>query len=82
MLDTDGMELAVVDIVLAGGAVDIALVQLNPEAVTGRLDVLSHVGTPAGKVDALEAGVESGCTSEEKKTHHFTMNRQENHEPS
>ena len=81
MLDTDGVELAVVDIVLAGGAVDIALVQLDPETVPGRLDVLSHVGTPAGKVDALEAGVESGCTSEEKKTH-FTMNRQENHEPS
>ena len=81
MLDTDGMELAIVDIVLAGGAVDIALVQLDPEAVPGRLDVLSHVGTPAGKVDALEARVESGCTSEEKKTH-FTMSRQENHEPS
>ena len=63
MLDADGDELAVVDVVLAGGAVHVALVQLNPESVPRRLDVFSHVGTPAGKVDALEAGVESRCTS-------------------
>ena len=63
MLDTDGNELAVVDVVLAGGAVHVALVQLDPESVPCRLDVLSHVGAPAGKVDALEAGVESRCAS-------------------
>ena len=63
MLDADGVELAVVDIVLAGGTVHVALVKLNPESVPCRLDMLSHVGTPAGKVDALETGVESGCTS-------------------
>ena len=67
MLDTDGVELAVVDVVLAGGAVHVALVQLNPKSVPRRLDVFPHVGTPAGKVDALETGVESGCTSEVKK---------------
>ena len=64
MLDTDSVELAVVDVVLAGGAVHVALVQLDPEPVARGLDVLSHVGTPASKVDALEAGVKSGCTSE------------------
>ena len=69
MLYTNSVELAVVDIVLAGGTVHVALVKLNPESVPCRLDVLSHVGSPAGKVDALEAGVESGCTSEVKNTH-------------
>ena len=68
MLDTDGVQLAVVDVVLAGGAVHVALVQLNPESVACRLDVLPHVGAPAGEVDALEAGVEARCTSEVKKT--------------
>jgi len=63
MLDTDGVELAVVDVVLAGGAVHVALVQLDPESVACGLDMLAHVGTPASKVDALQAGVESGCTS-------------------
>ena len=64
VLDADGVELVVVDVVLTGGAVHVALLQLYPEPVPGRLDVLSHVGTPAGKVDALEAGVQSGCTPE------------------
>ena len=64
MLHTNSVELAVVDIVLAGGTVHVALVKLNPESVPCRLDVLSHVGSPAGKVDALEAGVQSGCTPE------------------
>ena len=67
MLDADGVELAVVDVVLARGAVHVALVQLNPEPVARGLDVLAHVGTPASKVDALQAGVESGCTSEATK---------------
>ena len=66
MLYADGVQLPVVDIVLAGGAVHVALVQLNPKPVPRRLDVFPHVGTPAGKVDALEAGVKSGCTSEVK----------------
>ena len=65
MLYADGVELAIVDIVLAGGAVHVALVELNPKPVACRLDMLSHVGAPAGKVDALEAGVESGRTSEQ-----------------
>ena len=54
MLYADGDEFAVVDIVLAGSAVHVALVQLDPESVPCRLDVLSHVGAPAGKVDALD----------------------------
>ena len=63
VLDADTVELAVMDIILAGCAVDVALVKFNPELVSGRLHVLAHTFSPAGKVDALETRVESGGTS-------------------
>ena len=63
VLNANTVELAIMNIILAGCAVDVALVQFNPELVSGRLHVLAHVGTPTCKVDALETGVESGCTS-------------------
>ena len=63
VLNANTVELAIMNIILAGCAVDVALVQFNPELVSGRLHVLAHVGTPTCKVYALETGVESGCTS-------------------
>ena len=71
VLNANTVELAIMNIILAGCAVDVALVQFNPELVSGRLHVLAHVSTPTCKIDALETGVESGCTS--KRTSRESM---------
>ena len=58
VLLTDGQELSVVDVVLAGGAVDVAILQVHPKPVAAGLGVLLHAPPPAREVNAGQTGVE------------------------
>ena len=57
VLLTDRQELGVVDVVLAGGAVDVAVLQVHPQPVAAGLGVLLHTSPPAREVDAGQTGV-------------------------
>ena len=58
VLLADGQELRVVHIVLTGGAVHMAVLQVHPQPVAAAPGVLLHAPAPAREVDAGEAGVE------------------------
>ena len=59
VLLTDGQELSVVDVVLAGGTVHVAVLQVHPQPVAAGLGVLLHAPPPAREVDAGQTGVKS-----------------------
>ena len=60
VLLTDGQELRVVYVILAGGAVYVAIFQVHPQPVVAGLGVLLHAAPPAREVDAGQAGVKPG----------------------